>query len=822
MGSPRHEAPTIRKGLSSLLLTEASDSGKQEIRAPAIKSLVRSTLFSLAFFGVVSAFLVIHSVLSPTSESTTVMRLMLLGIEGRDASSLLPARNAGRNSTPSAAEERGASEPPMIPVGLDALRMWERWPYLRIGARTYMRSTYDRSGGNEAADASHFLYQVADNFNVTLDLAGSGVLYFARYNHWHGSPWHYVVDGHDYVVQETSTADPNHPAPGSVFLPQLAFPNPLTWTWSDTRGADLSWVPIGFRQSFQMAYSRTHYGTGYYIYQLYVPGAQLSQPIPTFREQPPDPDVLQLIRRAGSDLAPKPGTEERDRLQVRESSGEMALSERGTVTLTKINAAPSMLRTLELSIPREQAVAFSRVRLRVTWDERPTPSIDAPVALFFGAGTLYNRDGREFLVKAFPANIRFDEQRVYLACYFPMPFFRSARIELSAPSDGTEPRTRFSQIHWRVKYLPLRAARNEVAYFHATYRNHPNPEPGRDLVLLDTTKTEGGGDWSGHLVGTSFIFSHRAELSTLEGDPRFFFDDSRTPQVQGTGTEEWGGGGDYWGGENMTLAFAGHPTGARKPSEAKNEEDNIESAYRFLLSDLMPFGKNALIGLEHGGEDQSSEHYETVAYWYGIPQPTLVKTDELKIGDAKSEAAHGYSSPQASELMEVVSRYESGVDHLNGKEIFPAEPDGGRITTGASEFTLKLRPDNWGVLLRRKLDYSYPNQRAEVFVAETSSTGKQRPWRSAGIWYLAGSNTTVFSNPPDELGATQHIVKTSNRRFRDDEFLIGRDLTRGRSSISIRVRFTPVETPLYPGYPLPKLAWSEMRYTAYCFVMPKN
>src|ERR1700737_680111 len=55
--------------------------------------------------------------------------------------------------------------PPMIPVGLDALRMWERWPYLRIGGRTYMRSTYDRAGGNEAADASHFLYQLADNSN---------------------------------------------------------------------------------------------------------------------------------------------------------------------------------------------------------------------------------------------------------------------------------------------------------------------------------------------------------------------------------------------------------------------------------------------------------------------------------------------------------------------------------------------------------------------------------------------------------------------------------------------------------------------------------
>src|SRR6476660_2774189 len=45
-----------------------------------------------------------------------------------------------------------ASPPPAIPIGLDAYRQWERWPYLRIGARTYMRSTYDRKGGNEGAD----------------------------------------------------------------------------------------------------------------------------------------------------------------------------------------------------------------------------------------------------------------------------------------------------------------------------------------------------------------------------------------------------------------------------------------------------------------------------------------------------------------------------------------------------------------------------------------------------------------------------------------------------------------------------------------------
>jgi hypothetical protein len=319
-------------------------------------------------------------------------------------------------------------------------------------------------------------------------------------------------------------------------------------------------------------------------------------------------------------------------------------------------------------------------------------------------------------------------------------------------------------------------------------------------------------------VGTSFIFSHNAYLRTLEGDPRFFFDDSLTPQAQGTGTEEWGGGGDYWGGLNMSLAFAGHPVGARSAQVAVNDEDKIESAYRYLLADLMPFGKNAVIRLEHGGTNESTEHYETIAYWYGLPSPSLVQTDQLQIGDSASEHDHGYSSPQASAPYKISSRYEWGVDTLNGKVIYPEEQDTGRTTKGTSEFRLALRPDNLGVLLRRKLDYSFADQRAEVYVAGKSGSG----WKLAGIWYLAGSNTVVYSNPKQELGATEHKVETSNRRFRDDEFLIPRDLTRDKKSIWVRVKFTPVNRPLFPGYPVGERAWSEIKYTAYCFITPKS
>jgi hypothetical protein len=438
------------------------------------------------------------------------------------------------------------------------------------------------------------------------------------------------------------------------------------------------------------------------------------------------------------------------------------------------------------------------------------------VALFFGAGVLYNRDNREYLVKSFPIVIRYDEKKVHLSCYLPMPFFRSARVELTGV-EGAD----LNNVEWRVRFGPLKEPANHSSYLHATYRDHPAPVLGKDVELLDTRQVEGGGDWSGQFIGTSFIFSHDADLRTLEGDPRFFFDDSLTPQAQGTGTEEWGGGGDYWGGLNMTLPFAGHPVGARTPQEAKSPEDKIESAYRFLLADLMPFGKNAVIHLEHGGTNESTQHYETVAYWYGLPAASLIKTDELSVGDEASESQHKYASPEASPAYEIESRYEWGPDTINGIEIFPATKDRGRTTTTRSEFTLKIDPKNLGVMLRRKLDYSFLNQRAEVFVADAASN--KPVWQQAGVWYLAGSNTCVYSYPPNrnELGASEHVLQTSNRRFRDDEFLIPRPLTQGKSAIRVRVQFTPVSIPLYPGAPLPQLAWSEIRYTAYSYVMPE-
>jgi hypothetical protein len=64
-------------------------------------------------------------------------------------------------------------------------------------------------------------------------------------------------------------------------------------------------------------------------------------------------------------------------------------------------------------------------------------------------------------------------------------------------------------------------------------------------------------------------------------------------------------------------------------------------------------------------------------------------------------------------------------------------------------------------------------------------------------------------------------VISSNRRLRDDEFLIPAHLTRGRRRIRLRMVFEPRNPPLLPGRAPQPTAWTEFEYRAYCWVMPR-
>ena len=123
-----------------------------------------------------------------------------------------------------------------------------------------------------------------------------------------------------------------------------------------------------------------------------------------------------------------------------------------------------------------------------------------------------------------------------------MPFFKSARIELLA-------REGISVMTWSVALQPFKDPPATSAIFTRLIATFRNPNAAGTWCCSTQRKPKAA------VIGPAtssapHSFLPTGQLHTLEGDPRFFFDDSLTPQGQGTGSEEWGGGGDYWGGEH--------------------------------------------------------------------------------------------------------------------------------------------------------------------------------------------------------------------------------------------------------------------------------
>ena len=108
------------------------------------------------------------------------------------------------------------------------------------------------------------------------------------------------------------------------------------------------WVPIPFEKSFTMAYGRTHYGTGYYIYHKFLPDApNLSRPIKSWNMDVPPADVLDLINRSGTDIAA--GTAD----YVREiGSSTLPAAETTRSVRHQQHERPATIRALKLSVKR--------------------------------------------------------------------------------------------------------------------------------------------------------------------------------------------------------------------------------------------------------------------------------------------------------------------------------------------------------------------------------------------------------------------------------------------------------------------------------------
>ena len=213
----------------------------------------------------------------------------------------------------------------------------------------------------------------------------------------------------------------------------------------------------------------------------------------------------------------------------------------------------------------------------------------------------------------------------------------------------------------------------------------------------------------------------------------------------------------------------------------------------------MPFGKNARIQLEHGGENESTRALPdasrtgTAAGARAWCRPTRCRS-----ATRPTSAAHDYVSPSASAPVTVRSRYELGVDHVGEREVCPRSTDTGRSTTGTTRVhAARSTPTTSACCCAASSTTRFPDQRAEVFVADDDGRDAWKPRRHLVPRRL--EPLRVLATRRGELDPPAPVLQTTNRRFRDDEFLIARALTGAARAIRVRIVFAPERQPLAPG-----------------------
>lgn len=213
--------------------------------------------------------------------------------------------------------------------------------------------------------------------------------------------------------------------------------------------------------------------------------------------------------------------------------------------------------------------------LTAYWDDSNKASVDAPARLFFSEGL----NPRPF--SSLP--IRFDGK--FHQCRFPMPFERGARLflENTSKKDIT--------VGVAVKTGSVGKARTR---FHARYVDDYLREGEPDFVVLDVKG-------SGHFVGMALL----SPSSFLEGNETIIADDAGKRAWVGTGTEDYFNGGWYYCHGPYDQPFSGCV-----------HTGKFVAAYRFHLTDAIPFSKSLKVSIEHGAGNDQLGRARGVAYWY--------------------------------------------------------------------------------------------------------------------------------------------------------------------------------------------------------------
>jgi hypothetical protein len=619
--------------------------------------------------------------------------------------------------------------------GLPTMEHPELLPlFLPEGTQTRQSSSYDPSGSNNDGNSktAYTKYIDTNGEYVIFDASGPGCLYRQQINVWSRGRKKAAGQAHiKYYFDEEPTPRVNA-AIDDLFGGKIApFTEPFAFLDPRPRFGVL-YYPFAFKKRLKVTttddFSQLPDPNGCWYQYTYLTYAD-SNAVTTWGGPEADsPTVRHQWAHLGLDPKPAEGN-----VTV---SNTVTIPNKKSAVLAELRGAGSVA-SLKLRLDPYGRKQFYHTTLRIYWDDAKQPAVDMPLGLFFGGG------GESYAnCKNLPElSLRtlfygFDGTNHEFFCYWPMPYWHSARLEL-VNGTGED----LNSVSCVLEYKPaevLAYRAGQAGYFYA--RRTLARDPGRGL--FNTAFEESG---RGKVVGLSFYSTGYA----MDGDEFTYMDGSRTPQIHGDGTEDdhnQGYGGDAY----QKPLWGGLVNG-------------YQTAYRFYYNDSYLFNQHIKINYEfsrEGGRDNGGETDAIVYYYKAASAGHLLLTDQLDVGDPAAEAAHHYTVTGQT----WAGTRSTGYDGYERDYEYDCCQDDGRAFKSNSEFTVTVSPGNHGVKLRRRL-YRCDNGRQREWVYVDGIRVNERPW-----------DVCTYSCAPAYQG------------WCDDDFEIPAAYTQGKRQLRLRVQ----------------------------------
>ncbi|HEX3933164.1 MAG TPA: DUF2961 domain-containing protein [Puia sp.] len=654
-----------------------------------------------------------------------------------------------------------ASGQPVV-SGLEAMAKVERLPFLYPpGTKDNRFISYDASGGNGFGllQSTFKKYIDAKGELVIFDSYGPGCLYRQQMNIWINSGIGKKSETIRIKYYFDDDSVPGVDMPVKAFFRGDHAPVTAPFTMLDKNNKfGICYYPFSFRERLKVTLSDTSItrllkennddGCNWYQYDYltYPQGTDIKTWTPGADGY--EQSVKKQWENPGHDPKDTAGNQYVNRSVSLEPGGKTVIFEMGR---------QASVAGIKLTISPYNPETFYNTYIRVSWDDLKQPAIDMPISYFFGGGGPKDNKWADSLSNLL---FGFDSREHSLYCYWPMPFWKNAKIEIL--NKGSE---KIGSLVSSVAYKPAavyRYPRNEAAYFMAKLtkdsatgvwtRKFKQP-------YVTAFREEGHGQvvsvnmWSGNFLE--------------DGDEFTYIDNQRMPWIHGDGTEDDFNQG--WGGFTYEKPLWGAL------------ESGVKGSYRIHMNDPYIFYNGidmhyeqtagryrdgAMKARRRAGTNDTICETEFVVCYYKLGSAESMRlSDSLDVGNAQSEKSHSYQvegKQWAGTLTQSYDSYET-------KDDYCVTTDDGRAFDKFCEFKVRLDPKNAGVRLRSRMNRAGNGiQTANVYV-----DGE----RLAEPWHVV-----TYSDMP----------KRKNRSFDgwfDSEYEIPEKYTHGKSHINVRIEY---------------------------------